>query len=91
MFVNSEIPSLPCPRLSRPLVVDTVAWSGTSLRRTVGKLQRRGIAEVSVLVMFARAEPFPAVEGLLFLELARGIPRFWYDEPMPDPRSTDGR
>lgn len=81
MFAASEIGSYPYPRLSRPLVVDTVAWSGGSVRRAIRKLERLGVKQVTALVMFARAEPFPEVPGLLFLHTARGIPQFWYDVP----------
>jgi hypothetical protein len=45
------------------------------------KLERLGAEHIACLVMFARAEPFPEVPGLLFLQTARGIPRFWYDVP----------
>jgi len=83
MFVASEVSSFPYPRLANPFVVDTVAWSGGSLRRVVRRLERRGAQEIQPLVMFARAEPFPEVPGLLYLRKARGIPRFWYDEPAP--------
>ena len=81
MFGGSEIASYPFPRLNTPLVVDTVAWSGGSMRRTIRKLQRLGVEGVQSLVMFARAEPFPDVPGLVILHKVRGIPRFWYDVP----------
>jgi hypothetical protein len=82
MLVGSEVKSYPFPRLALPLIVDTVAWSGGTVRRVARKLARAGVIEVRTLVMFARAEPFPDVPGLLYLRLARGIPRFWYDEPV---------
>jgi len=84
MFVASEAESFPYPRLHSPLVVDTVAWSGGSMRRVVRKLERKGVTNVRALVMFTRAEPFPDVPGILFLHTVRGIPEFWYDEPLGD-------
>lgn len=83
MLVGSEVKSFPFPRLALPLVVDTVAWSGGTVRRVARKLERAGVVEVRTLVMFARADPFPEVPGLLYLRKAGGIPRFWYDEPLP--------
>ena len=84
MFVASEAESFPFPRLHAPLVIDTVAWSGGSMRRVVRKLERKGVEHVRTMVMFTRAEPFPDVPGILFLHKARGIPKFWYDEPLGD-------
>ena len=82
MFAGTEAPSFPYPRLRLPLIVDTCAWSGGSLRRTVRKLEKTGVTQVSTLVMYARDNPFPEVKGLRYLYLAQHIPRFWYDEPL---------
>jgi hypothetical protein len=83
MFAGREVEAFPYPRLRVPLIVDTCAWSGGSIRRMAGKLERRCPEPSYKLVMYARAEPFPVVEGLLYLHTARHIPRFWYDEPLP--------
>lgn len=83
MFPGNEIRGFPCPRLSRPLVVDTVVWSGATMRRALRRLEARGVEAPRALAMYARAEPFPAVAGLIYLDLVGGIPRFWYDEPLP--------
>jgi hypoxanthine phosphoribosyltransferase len=80
MFINTELASFPYPRLSAPLVVDTTAWTGATIRRAIARLQRRGVSEVRVLVMIARESPPPQVERLAWLETARHVPRFWYDE-----------
>jgi hypoxanthine phosphoribosyltransferase len=84
MFVASEFESFPYPRLHAPLVVDTVAWSGGTMRRVLRRLERKGVADPRALVMYTRAEPFPDVPGILFLHRVRGIPEFWYDEPLGD-------
>ena len=80
MFTDSEARSLPYPRLSRPVVVDTAVWSGKSVRRTQARLQRCGVPEVPVAVIWARADPFPEVDGLHYLELNTRIMHFWYEE-----------
>jgi hypothetical protein len=79
MLVNTELASFPYPRLQRPLIVDTTARTGTSLRRALARLQRLGVTEALVLVMFARRDPPPLVPGLLWLEEVTRIPRLWYD------------
>jgi orotate phosphoribosyltransferase len=79
MFANTELSGFPFPRLSRPLLVDTTAWTGGSLRRTIARLERCGVSQVQVLVMFARLDPPPSVPGLNYLEQAERIPRLWYD------------
>jgi len=79
MLVNTELDSYPYPRLCRPLLVDTTAWTGSSLRRAVARLERLGVRQVRVLVMFARRDPPPQVEGLEWLEQVTRIPRLWYD------------
>jgi hypoxanthine phosphoribosyltransferase len=78
MFVNTELAGFPYPRLSQPLVVDTSAWTGESIRRTLARLARRGVSEGRAAVMLARAEPSPAVPGLRWIETATHVPRFWY-------------
>lgn len=78
MFINTELAGFPYPRLQRPLVVDTSAWTGESLRRTLARLARRGVAEARCAVLLARAEPPPQLPGLLWLETASHVPRFWY-------------
>jgi hypothetical protein len=79
MLVNTELDSYPYPRLCRPLVVDTTAWTGSSLRRACARLERLGVTEVRVLVMFARRDPPPQLPGLEWLEQCTRIPRLWYD------------
>jgi hypothetical protein len=80
LFTSADAKRLPIPRLARPLIVDTTCWSGGTLRRLVHRLERLG-AKPEVLVMFARADPIPAVDRLNYLELSARIPRFWYEEP----------
>jgi adenine/guanine phosphoribosyltransferase-like PRPP-binding protein len=80
LFTSADAKRLPIPRLSRPLIVDTTCWSGGTLRRLIHRLERLG-AQPEVLVMFARADPIPAVDRLNYLELSARIPRFWYEEP----------
>jgi orotate phosphoribosyltransferase-like protein len=80
LFTSADAKRLPLPRLMRPLIVDTTCWSGGTLRRLVNRLRRLG-AQPEVLVMFARADPIPAVDRLNYLELSARIPRFWYEEP----------
>ena len=79
MFTDSEVRSFPFPRLSQPLVVDTTAWGGASLRRVIARLEKLGIANPAVLVMFSRCEPPAAVPGLRYLELTDSIVHFWYE------------
>jgi orotate phosphoribosyltransferase len=81
MFTNSELANFPYPRLSRPLIVDTNAWSGGSLRRVIYRLERSGVTDIRCLVMFARANPFPQVPSMTHLETIDRIPSFWYDAP----------
>jgi adenine/guanine phosphoribosyltransferase-like PRPP-binding protein len=85
MFTDYEAQQFPYPRLALPLVVDTVAWSGGSLRHTLRQLQQAGVQQAQVLVMFVRAEPAPTLEAyapmvgqLRYLYQASAIPRFWY-------------
>lgn len=78
MFINTELANFPYPRLARPLVVDTSAWTGESLRRSLARLARRGVAEARCAVLLARAAPPPDVPGLMWLETAPSVPRFWY-------------
>lgn len=80
LFTSADSKRLPVPRLVRPLIVDTTCWSGGTLRRLIHRLERLG-AQPQVLVMFARADPIPAVDRLNYLELSARIPRFWYEEP----------
>ena len=81
LFISTELASFPGGKFSYPLIVDTTCWSGSTLRRLTRKLDAAGAALVRSLVMFARAEPYPAVPNLLELELATSVPRFWYTEP----------
>lgn len=79
MFSHTELAGYPYPRLAQPLIVDTTAWTGGSLRHTILRLERAGVCEVRVLVMFARRDPPPQVPGLHWLEEVSRIPRLWYD------------
>lgn len=63
-----------------PLIVDTTAWNGSSLRRIINRLQTLGTTDIKVLVMFARKDPPPNVPGLKYLKQATKIPVFWYAE-----------
>src|ERR1051325_11498899 len=67
----AEARSFPWPRLGWPLIVDTVAWTGETLRRCQHRLARCGVPreQLRVLVMFARAEPLPPVPHLSWLHL----------------------
>ena len=80
LFTGSEAKSFPFPRLRLPLLTDTTAWTGESLRRIAARLTKSG-ALPRVLVMFARADPLPPVDRLNYLETTMRIPRFWYEKP----------
>jgi hypothetical protein len=83
LFTSADVKRLPVPKLTRPLLVDTTCWSGGKLRMLAGKLERLG-AQPQILVMFARAAPLPAVDGLNYLYTSAGIPRFWYEHRLGD-------
>jgi hypothetical protein len=78
MFTSGELASFPADRLMRPLLVDTMAWSGGGLRSLLNELERLGVGEARVLVMFAR-EPLPPVRGLHYLHTSDRIVHFWYE------------
>jgi hypothetical protein len=80
LFTSAEAQRFPYPRLKRPLIVDTTAWSGGALRNLLRQLCGTGAQPVP-LVMFACAAPLPAVDGLHYLEASARIPRFWYEKP----------
>ncbi|MCC7479398.1 phosphoribosyltransferase [bacterium] len=85
MFSDYEAQRFPWPRLSRPLIVDTVAWSGASIRRALRQLSAAGVPQAQVLVMYTRCEPAPGLEEcapmvdrIRYLYQAHCIPHFWY-------------
>jgi hypothetical protein len=82
-FTATEAKHFPYPRLQWPLVLDTVAWTGETIRRCQYRLERAGvpIERLRVLVMFARLEPPPPVPHLAWLETTAKIPQFWYTLP----------
>lgn len=80
LLTSAEAQRLPYPRLKHPLIVDTTAWSGGALRNLLRQLSGVGAQPVP-LVMFARLDPQPAVDGLHYLEASARIPRFWYEKP----------
>jgi hypothetical protein len=88
MLSGSEAKSFPFPKLQHPLLVDTTAWSGETLRRTANRLKHCGVEEVPVLVMFARAKPPPNVHPLHYLELSEHIVHFWYEDKEDWRRAT---
>lgn len=67
LFTGAEAKSFPFPRLRLPLLTDTTAWTGESLRRIAARLEKCG-AEARVLVMFARADPLPPLIGYTILK-----------------------
>jgi hypoxanthine phosphoribosyltransferase len=81
-FTGTEAKLFPHPRLQWPLIVDTVAWTGETLRRCQNRLARSGVPaeRLRVLVMFARLDPPPPVPQLHWLEQSSRIPLFWYME-----------
>jgi hypoxanthine phosphoribosyltransferase len=81
-FTATEAKYFPYPRLASPLIVDTVAWTGETIRRCQHRLERAGVPEerLRVLVMFARLDPPPPVPHLHWLETTARIPQFWYAE-----------
>ncbi len=85
MFTDYEAQKFPWPRLSSPLVVDTVAWSGGSIRHALRQLGDAGAQQAQVLVMYARCDPAPGLEAyasmvdrIRYLYQAHCIPHFWY-------------
>ena len=78
MFTSGELPAFPAARLKHPLVVDTMTWSGGGVRSILSELERQGVAEARVLVMFAR-EPLPPVRGLHYAYTSDRIVHFWYE------------
>jgi hypothetical protein len=78
MFTSGELPAFPAGRLVRPLVVDTMSWSGGGLRGVLGALERMGVVEPRALVMFAR-DPLPDVRGLHYVHTSDRIVHFWYE------------
>ncbi|MCH7471491.1 hypothetical protein IIA79_00865 [bacterium] len=80
LFTAGETGSFPFPRLKHPLLVDTAAWTGKSLRKVVARLESLGVERVAVLVMYARSDPRPKVRGLHYLELTDRIVHFWYEK-----------
>lgn len=87
MFTDYEAQKFPWPRLRSPLVVDTVAWSGGSVRHALRQLSDAGADRAQVLVMFARCEPAPGLEAysgmvdrIRYLHQAHCIPHFWYTQ-----------
>jgi hypothetical protein len=82
-FTATEAKYFPYPRLQWPLIIDTVAWTGETIRRCQHRLDRAGVPveRLRVLVMFARREPVPPVPNLSWVETTQRIPLFWYAEP----------
>lgn len=85
MFTDYEAQKFPWPRLKLPLVVDTVAWSGGSVRHALKQLASAGTERAAVLVMYTRAFPPPGLEAygpmadqIRYLYQAHSIPSFWY-------------
>jgi hypothetical protein len=94
MFCGTEAKVFPYPKFLRPLVVDTTAWSGLTMRRILSRLKQRGVTKAIPLVMFARADPPPNVRGLNYLALSEYIPRFWYstfNDVSAPPETLQGR
>lgn len=83
-FTAAEAKHFPWPRLQWPLVLDTVAWTGETIRRCQHRLERSGVPpeRLRALVMFARADP-PPVPHLHWLETTTRIPYFWYMQEQP--------
>jgi hypoxanthine phosphoribosyltransferase len=79
-FTAAEARLFPYPRLQWPLVVDTVAWTGETIRRCQHRLERSGVPaeHLRVLVMYARADPPSPVPHLRWLKTTPSIPQFWY-------------
>ena len=79
-FTATEAKYFPYPRLAWPLVIDTVAWTGETIRRCQHRLERSGVPldRLRVLTMFARLDPPPPVPHLTWLETSARIPEFWY-------------
>ncbi len=80
MLVDSETKNFPTGKFKLPLIVDTTCWNGRSLRVVQNRLVKAGMSDVRSLVMFARSDPHPNIEGMEYLELAEHIPRFWYSD-----------
>lgn len=87
MFTDYEAQKFPWPRLRSPLVVDTVAWSGGSIRHTLKQLSTTGAQRAQVMVFFSRCEPAPGLEAygamvdrIRYLYQAHCIPHFWYTQ-----------
>lgn len=80
IILGSELKNFPIQRLRTPLLVDTTAWNGRSLRRMIARLRRAGVRCYHPLVMFARAQPRPNVHGLHCLEHVPSIVHFWYED-----------
>lgn len=78
MFTSGELDSFPTGRLKRPLLVDTMAWSGGALRAALAQFERLGISEARALVLFARQPP-PEVPHFSYLATCERIVHFWYE------------
>ena len=80
MLVDSETKNFPVGKFQLPLIVDTTCWNGRSLRVVYNRLVKAGVGEVRSLVMYARTDPQPNIEGLMHLQTVELIPRFWYSD-----------
>ena len=58
IFAKSEVDSLP-DKFRRILIVDTVSWTGRSLRKSHSLLKKAGIDNVSAAVLFANEKHNP--------------------------------
>jgi hypothetical protein len=88
MFCDTEVRGMPVERLHLPLIVDSVVWTGRSVRRTLRRLRQAGGTRAVVLGAFVRAWPPPnfgeyteMVVNSVWLHEAESVPRFWYSEP----------
>lgn len=88
MLVDSETKSFPAAKFKYPLIVDTTCWNGRSLRVVHNRLVKAGVNEVRSLVMYARSDPRPNIEGMMQLMQVTQIPRFWYSDTSSLPEKT---
>jgi orotate phosphoribosyltransferase len=86
MLVDSELKRREAVPATPVLVVDTTYWTGKSLRKTVARLRRLGIADgdICTLVAYQRRDAQPKLENHRALALVDTIPVFWYHHSYPD-------
>ncbi|MCD6119877.1 hypothetical protein J7K50_08595 [bacterium] len=79
IFAKSEVNSLP-DKFRRILIVDTVSWTGRSLRRSHSLLKKAGIDDVAAAVLFANAKHNPGdMLHTLVGDMCDSIPVFFFN------------